>query len=244
MKAAGMPSLNASNPKSRRPNLAVPRSAAPGRSRGPCRPRLVQARRKLGQRLVRRSRRCGRPGEHGDRTSPDALNAHLADELPQDADAHGPHHVRRGRRVRKRRPVERSRPRAVLPAGHLALIVVNPTPGGFSNRGLNSHQTPVRFRRTYLLARGAGAGRGGEGTWGTGVHDRSETVRRGSLATSPTCRGWSRRCPGPRFSLRSPRLLRRVRVPQAGDLVECIGPRPFTGELSRGSFCAPAEHGP
>ena len=86
--------------------------------------------------------------------------------------------------------------------------------------------------------------RGGEGTCGRGVHDRSETVHRGSLATSATCGGRSRGRPGAGLSLPCARLLGRARVPQAGDLVQRIGPRPFTGELSRGSFCPSAEHGP
>ena len=67
----------------------------------------------------------------------------------------------------------------------------------------------------------------GEGTCGTGVHDRSETVHRGSLATSATCGGRSRGRLGAGPSLRCARLLGRARVPQVGDLVQRIGPRPF-----------------
>ena len=149
--------------------------------------------------------------------------------------------MRRGVGFEKRPPVERSQrpgcyrraPRADSP---------DPTSRVFESR-IEFQSNPGTIRRTYLLARGAAveeerARAGQEFTIDlrlyTEVLWRHRLLVGVGLAVALALA----------FLSVCARLLGRARVPQAGDLVQRIGPRPFTGELSRGSFCAPAEHGP
>ena len=87
---------------------------------------------------------CGRPSDHGDRTSCTAHSARLADEPSVDADVQGTAQRETKRRDRKAAAGGAVPATGVLPAGCLALIALNRRPGS-SNRGLNSHQTPVPF---------------------------------------------------------------------------------------------------
>ena len=148
-------------------------------------------------------------GEQGDRTSCTALSARRADDPSEDADAQGA-----AQRETRRRDRKAASGGAVSVTGcyprQLALIALNRRPGS-SNRGLNSHQTPVRFEEPISSLEERPSR--GEGTCGTGVHDRSETVHRGSLATSATCGGRCFGRPGAGPSLHCARLLGRARVP-------------------------------